>query len=65
MINNLRDQAERNQELTQELAGQQQRGVEATQALTQESVSAYMDFVNSMFSFYQGNVEQAQRQTWQ
>jgi hypothetical protein len=45
------------------LAGQQQRGVEATQQLTQESVNAYMDFVNSMFSFWQGSVEQAQRQT--
>lgn len=65
VINNLRDQAERNQELTQELAGQQQRGVEASQTLTQESVGAYMDFVNSMFSFYQGSVEQAQRQAQQ
>ncbi len=65
VINNLRDQAERNQELTQELAGQQQRGVEASQALTQGSVGAYMDFVNSMFSFYQGSVEQAQRQAQQ
>ncbi len=65
VINNLRDQAERNQELTQELAGQQQRGVEASQTLTQESVGAYMDFVNSMFSFYQRSVEQAQRQAQQ
>jgi hypothetical protein len=63
VIENLRTEAERNRELTQELAGQQQRGVEATQQLTQESVNAYMDFVNSMFSFWQGSVEQAQRQT--
>jgi len=26
-------------------------------------VDAYMEFVNSMFSFWQGSVEQAQRQT--
>ena len=63
VIENLRTEAERNRELTQELAGQQQRGAEATQQLTQESVNAYMDFVNSMFSFWQGSVEQAQRQT--
>src|ERR687886_170047 len=44
VINNLRNEAESNRELTQ------------------ESVNAYMDFVNSMFSFWQGNVEQAQRQ---
>jgi hypothetical protein len=62
VINNLRNEAESNRELTQELTGQQQRGAEATQQLTQESVHAYMDFVNSMFSFWQGNVEQAQRQ---
>ena len=60
VINNLRNEAESNRELTQELDGQQQRGAEATQQLTQESVNAYMDFVNSMFSFWQGNVAQAQ-----
>jgi hypothetical protein len=62
VINNLRNEAESNRELTQELAGQQQRGAKATQQLTQESVNAYMEFVNSMFSFWQGNVAQAQRQ---
>ena len=35
---------------------------ESNREFTQESVNAYMDFVNSMFSFWQGNVEQAQRQ---
>jgi hypothetical protein len=48
--------------MTQDLQGQQDRQREATQALTQESVGAYMDFVNSMFSYYQGTVEQAGRQ---
>ena len=57
VINNLRAQAESNREMTQELQGQQERQREATQALTQESVGAYMDFVNSMFSYYQGTVE--------
>jgi uncharacterized MAPEG superfamily protein len=62
VINNLRNEAESNRELTQELAGQQQRATEARQQLTQESVDAYMDFVNSMFSYWQGNIEQTQRQ---
>src|ERR671914_1373592 len=65
VINNLRSQAESNREMTQELQGQQERQREATQALTQESVGAYMDFVNSMFSYYQGTVEQAGRQAQQ
>ena len=62
VIENLRSQAEGNRQLTQQLADQQQRQQEATQALTQESVGAYMDFVNSMFSFYQQGAQQAQGQ---
>ncbi len=65
VINNLRTQAESNRQMTEDLVNQQQRQQEATQALTQESVGAYMDFVNSMFSYYQGNMQQAQRQTQQ
>jgi hypothetical protein len=57
VINNLRSQAESNRQMTQDLQSQQDRQREATQALTQESVGAYMDFVNSMFSYYQGTVE--------
>ena len=60
MINNLRSQAESNRQMTQELQGQQEHQREATQALTQESVGAYMDFVNSMFYYYQGTVESAE-----
>jgi hypothetical protein len=62
VINNLRTQAEDNRQLTQELTGQQQRQAEAGRELTQESVNAYMDFVNSMFSFYQGSAQEAKRQ---
>ena len=62
VIKNLQAQTEGNRQLTQQLADQQQRQQEATQALTQESVGAYMDFVNSMFSYYQGTVAEAQRQ---
>jgi hypothetical protein len=63
VINNLRTQAEDTRQMTQQLADQQQRGTEAAQTLTQESVGAYMDFMNSMFSFWQGSAEQARRQT--
>jgi hypothetical protein len=60
-INNLRTQADQNREMTQKLADQQQRGVEAAQQLTQESVVAYMDFLNSTFSFAQGGIQAEKR----
>jgi hypothetical protein len=58
VINNLRTQTEDNRAMTQELVDQQRRTQEAGQALTQESVGVYMDFVNSIFSFYQGSVQE-------
>ena len=57
VVNNLRSQAENNREMTQRLAEQQQRTQEATQQLTQESVGAYMDLLNSMFSYSRGSIE--------
>jgi hypothetical protein len=60
-INNLRTQAEGTRQLGQQLADQQQRATEAGHTLTQESVSAYMDFVNSMFSAAQLGGQAAQR----
>ena len=63
VINNLRAQGGDTRQMGQQLADQQQRATEAGQTLTRESVEAYMDFVNSMFSFYQGTVEGTQRGT--
>ena len=63
VIENLRTQAEDTRQMGQQLADQQQRAQEVGRTLTQESVDAYMDFVNSMFSFWQGSAEQARRQT--
>jgi hypothetical protein len=63
VIDNLQAQTEGNKALTRELVEQQERQQEATQAMAQESVEAYMDFMNSMFSYYQGTVSQVQRQT--
>jgi hypothetical protein len=60
-INNLRAQAEENRQATQQLADQQQRQAEATQTLTRESVGAYMEFMDSMFSYWQGGIQTAEQ----
>ena len=51
VIGNLRTQAEDTRQMTQQLADQQQRQAEATRTIAQESVGAYMEFLNSIFSF--------------
>ena len=61
VINNLRAQAESNRTLAEDLVEQQRKQQEASQALTQESVNAYTDFLNSMFSYYRGSLDEAQR----
>ncbi len=60
VINNLRTQAESNRALAEDLIEQQRKQQEASQALAQESVNAYTDFLNSMFSFAQGSTQAAQ-----
>ena len=62
-IDNLRAQAEVNRQATEQLADQQQRQVEAAQTLTRESVDAYMSFMDSMFSWWQGGIQTAERST--
>ena len=61
VINNLRTQAENNRALAEDLIEQQRKQQETSQALAQESVNAYMDFLGSMFSYYRGSLDQAQR----
>ena len=61
VINNLRTQAENNRALSDDLIAQQRKQQEASQALAQESLGAYMGFLNSMFSYYRGNLDEAQR----
>jgi endonuclease/exonuclease/phosphatase (EEP) superfamily protein YafD len=61
VVENLQTQAEANRQTGAQLAEQTQRGQEASRQLTQESVSAYMDFVNSMFSFAQQGPQAAER----
>src|SRR3712207_8753022 len=60
-INNLRTQAQSNRALAEDLIEQQRKTQEASQALAQESVNAYMDFLVSMFSYYRGNLDLARR----
>ena len=61
VINNLRTQAESNRALAEDLIEQQRKQQEASQALAQESINAYTDFLNSMFSYYRGSLDEAQR----
>lgn len=63
VLENLRSQADSNRELTQQLIEQQQKQREATQDLTQESLNAYTNFMNSMFAYYQGNLDRAKKST--
>ena len=57
VIGNLRTQAEDTRQMTQQLADQQQRQADATRTIAQESVGAYMEFLNSIFSFAPGKVQ--------
>jgi uncharacterized protein YukE len=58
VVENLRTQAEENRQATQQLADRQ---ADAAQTLTRESVDAYMNFVNSMFSYWQGVAQTGER----
>ncbi len=60
-INNLRAQAEENRQTAERLTEQQQRQAEAAQTITQESVDTYMHFIDSMFSYWQGGIQTAER----
>jgi hypothetical protein len=43
------------------LIEQQRKQREASQALAREGANAYVDFMNSMFSYYRGNLDEAQK----
>ena len=65
VINNLRTQAEGNRALSEDLIEQQRKQREASRTLAQESVNAYTDFLNSMFAYYKGNLDEVQRRAEQ
>jgi hypothetical protein len=60
-INNLHAQAEENRQATQRLADQQQRQADATRTIAQESVGAYLDFMDSMYSWWLGGIQTAEQ----
>jgi hypothetical protein len=60
VVSNLRAQTDANLQLSEQLAEQQQRQVDAAQALTLETVDAYMDFASSVFGFWQRGTQFAQ-----
>ena len=60
-INNLHAQAEENRQATQRLADQQQRQAEATRTIAQESVGAYLEFMDSMYSWWLGGIQTAEQ----
>ncbi len=60
-INNLRAQAEENRQATQRLADQQQRQADATRTIAQESVGAYLEFMDSMYSWWLGGIQTAEQ----
>jgi DNA repair exonuclease SbcCD ATPase subunit len=57
VMNNLRAQSESTLQITQQLAAQQ----ELAQELTRASTDNYMDFLDSVFSFYHGGTTRTQR----
>jgi hypothetical protein len=63
VINNLRTQAENNRALAEDLIEQQRKQQEASQQLTQETVDAYMDFLNSVFARPRDGTHSAGRAT--
>src|SRR5215210_225282 len=62
VVSNLRTQTDANLQLAQHIADQQQqRQVEAAQALTYETVDAYMDFASSVFGFWHRGTQVAEK----
>ena len=57
VIESLRRTAEDTRGASQDLTEQSRRGQEATQALAQESMGVYTEFMNSVFGFYQGGTQ--------
>jgi polyhydroxyalkanoate synthesis regulator phasin len=61
VINNLQSQAEANRSLAQDLVEHQQKQREATQAMFQQSMNAYTEFLSSMFAYTERNLDRAKR----
>ena len=60
-IKELRQQAESNRAMTQELVDRAERQRDAFQTLLEESVDAYMDLAYAPFSYYKEGLEAAKK----
>jgi hypothetical protein len=60
-IKELRQQAESNRAMTQELVDRAERQRDAFQTLIEESVDAYMDLAYAPFSYYKEGLEAAKK----
>ena len=60
-IKELRQQAESNRAMTQELVERAERQRDAFQTLLEESVDAYMDLAYAPFSYYKEGLEAAKK----
>lgn len=63
VVSNLRDQVESNAAGSRELAEQVFKSQETSWLLAQESMKAQVDFLDSIFSYYQENLKAVQRAT--
>lgn len=63
VVSNLRDQVASNAAGSRELAEQVYKSQETGWLLAQESMKAQVDFLDSIFSYYQENLKAAQRAT--
>ena len=61
VMGNLRAQAGGASQMAQQLAGQQRLAQQTTRDLARVSTDNYMDFLDSMFSFYQGGTSRTRR----
>lgn len=61
VANELQVQAQNSQQMSEELMEQSRKQQEAFQQLSEESMNAYREFLGSMSSYYQMNMERAQR----
>jgi len=62
VLDHLREQAESGRAASEQLTDQARRQQEAGRELAQESVNAYVDFLDTAFSQYRGALDQAQDQ---
>lgn len=61
VIDELEARAQSGQQMSEELREQSRRQQEAFQQLSEESMNAYREFMNSMLTYYQMNAERTKR----